>query len=203
MPTLRDERPDLPDCLDDVLKRASAIHPDDRFETIAAPRGQGLGESLRTIKLSLRNVGEATVDVDNVRLFAEDGRDLIDSGSFAGGLDHWTFTADNHLAWHAKSLPLAILFDQGLLGLVSTAALLSLALWRAGRQAIQGQLELAAVFSALVGFLVVGVFDTLIDAPRFLLLWLLLALIAASMQRQRAAHSFPQTKGRTKADRNA
>ena len=36
LPTLRDERPDLPDGLDDVLKRASAIHPDDRFETIAA-----------------------------------------------------------------------------------------------------------------------------------------------------------------------
>lgn len=36
LPTLRNERPDLPDGLDDVLNRASAIHPDDRFETIAA-----------------------------------------------------------------------------------------------------------------------------------------------------------------------
>jgi hypothetical protein len=60
------------------------------------------------------------------------------------------------------------------MGLLAVLALLILALARATRHAFKGDAVAGASLAALSSFLVVGVFDTLIDAPRFLLLLLLL-----------------------------
>ena len=67
-----------------------------------------------------------------------------------------------------------MLFDQGWFGLLALALFSLLAIGRAARRAWQGDLYAAAVLAAFLAFLVVGLFDTLIDAPRFLLLFLLL-----------------------------
>ena len=92
-------------------------------------------------------------------------------------MDHWFFTSDNHLEWRAHNVALTVFFDQGWAGLLSLAALLALAIRRAGGSAWRGDLNSAAVLSALAGFLLVGMFDTLIDAPRFFFLLLALATI--------------------------
>ena len=76
----------------------------------------------RPVKLTLQNSSKSAVDFDNVQLLASDGKDLITNGSFTQRLDHWNFTSDNHLAWHVKALPVAVLFDQGLLGLMALGA---------------------------------------------------------------------------------
>ena len=104
------------------------------------------------------------------------------NGQFKQGLDHWYFSSDDHLAWHTKSLPLAVLFDQGQLGLASMGALLWLALARAGRSAWLGSRQAVPWLLALAGcFTVVGLVDTLIDAPRFLMLWMLLCCCSADL----------------------
>jgi VanZ family protein len=135
----------------------------------------------RPIKLALYN-GEASavIDVDNVRLETIDGENLVSNGGFSEDLDHWFFSSDNHLQWHAKSLPIAVLFDQGWLGLIALGLFLALALKRAAARAWRGDRHAAAALSSLTGFLVVGLFDTLIDAPRFLFLLLLLCWYCAS-----------------------
>lgn len=134
----------------------------------------------RPVKLFFYLDGPVPVDVASVQLLAPDGRALVRNPAFADGMDHWYFTADHHLAWHAKSMPLAIYFDQGALGLLAMAAILVLGLWRARRAAWQGVPGAAPLLAALLAFTAVGMFDTLIDTPRFLMLWLLLCCFAAA-----------------------
>ena len=132
----------------------------------------------RPVKLTLQNSSKSAVDFDNVQLLASDGKDLITNGSFTQRLDHWNFTSDNHLAWHIHALPVAVLFDQGLLGLMALGAVVLAACWRAARASWRGNLAAGAVLAALAAFLVLGAFDTLIDSPRFLMLLLLLCWLA-------------------------
>jgi VanZ family protein len=130
----------------------------------------------RPVKLALYYATpNSTIDIDNVHLRTEDGKDAVENGDFRHGIDHWFFSTDGHLQWHVKSLFVGILFDQGWFGLVSASLLFVLSILHSVRRAIAGDSLAGASIAALIGFLVVGLFDTLIDAPRFLLLLLLLA----------------------------
>jgi hypothetical protein len=129
----------------------------------------------KPVKFALHNPsGKSPVDIDQVRLETLLGENLLLNGDFAKALDHWFFSADGHLQWHVKSLPVAVLFDQGWFGLLSLCLFSLLALKRAAGRAWRGDMHAAAALASLCGFLVVGLFDTLIDAPRFLFLFLLL-----------------------------
>jgi VanZ family protein len=129
----------------------------------------------KPVKFALHNpAGNAHVDVANLRLQNPRGENLLLNGDFSDELDHWFFSADSHLQWHAKSLPVAVLFDLGWFGLIGLAVFALLAIRRAAGRAWRGDLYAAAALASFCGFLVVGLFDTLIDAPRFLFLLLLL-----------------------------
>jgi hypothetical protein len=135
--------------------------------------------SQRPIKLSLTyTTSKAPLDIDNVRLETKSGINLLPNGDFSQGLDHWFFSTDGHLQWHVKSLYYGVLFDQGWFGLTAMAIFLMLGLARAAKGALKGDAIAGALLAALSGFLVVGLFDTLIDAPRFLFLLLFLAFIS-------------------------
>jgi len=132
--------------------------------------------SKRPIKFALYyGVPNSTIDIDNVRLETASGAALLRNGDFSSGLDHWFFSSDGHLQWHIKSMFYGLLFDQGWFGLVAVCLLLALALARAARSAIHGNIAAGASLAALTSFLIVGFFDTLIDSPRFLLLLFMLA----------------------------
>ena len=136
--------------------------------------------SQRPVKLALFNANtQAIVDIDNLRLETAAGDDLIRNGDFSQELDHWFFTTDGHLQWHIKSLPIGVLFDQGWFGVITLALFSLLVIKRGSVRAWHGSLDKAAALAAFVGFLVVGLFDTLIDTPRFLLLFLLLGIFCA------------------------
>jgi|CXWL01.1.fsa_nt_gi VanZ family protein len=122
----------------------------------------------------------ATVDVDNVRLEAAAGVNLLANGSFGSGLDRWFFSTDVDPPWHIHSLPLAVLFDQGWLGVLAWAVLIVVALAGSVRLVVRQRALLPAVPAALAAFLVSGSLNTLIDAPRFL--WLLLVLLGLAAQ---------------------
>jgi hypothetical protein len=116
------------------------------------------------------------MDVDDVRLIGADGVNLVANGDFSKGMDHWFFSTDNHLPWHIKNLPLQIFFEQGVVGIFAFALLLWTAMSR-GLSYGRKNLLVAALLSSLVGFLVVGLFDSLIDVPRHMLLLLLLVFV--------------------------
>lgn len=142
--------------------------------------GGGPWYAKRPVKFGLYNSNLASpVDVDNVSLKAVGGDEAIKNGDFSRSLDHWFFSTDSHLQWHAKSLAVAVFFDQGLLGLVGWTLLIGLALVRLGRSAAMGDLPAAAIAGSVAAIVTVGLFDTVIDAPRFLLLFTLVVGIGA------------------------
>ena len=131
------------------------------------------------VRMSLRSAGEAVIDVDRVFLRDATGRELLLNGDFSAGSDHWNYTSDDHLAWHVKNMVLAIWFDMGWMGVFAVGGLLVLSLVRSARRAWAGDRWAQALFAALAGLLVVSVFDSVVDEPRFVLLLLVLAWLAA------------------------
>ncbi len=139
-----------------------------------APAARPLG---RPIKLALTHaVAQSTIDVDNLRLLGPDGKDLLSNGDFSRGLDHWFFSISGtlHAHWRTHNLFVGVLFDQGWLGLVATLALLAVAAIKGAKAAGRGDLLAAGALAALCGFVAGAMLDTQIDAPRFVLLLLLL-----------------------------
>jgi hypothetical protein len=127
-------------------------------------------------------------------LLSPTGDNLLNNGDFSRGLDRWNFTSDEHLAWHVKQIGLAVLFDLGVFGLVVMGVLTILAVWRAARDAWRGGMAQAASLAALSAFIAVGLFDSLVDAPRFLFLFLTvcwLALTVAAPQQNIGNKSTP------------
>lgn len=145
--------------------------------------GSGQWFSQRPVKLSFFTNGSAVVDIDDIRLIPEHGMNRIANADFSRGMDHWFFATDEHLAWHIKSMPLAILFDQGWFGVLAFGLFFAVTLGLATRATWRGNAAAGVTLAATAGFLVVGLFDTLIDAPRFLFLLLVLALFAAQITR--------------------
>lgn len=135
----------------------------------------------RPVKLAMFNQNKATlIDVDNVALIDDTGRNLVRNGDFSKGMQRWFFSTDSHLAWHAKNLFVHVLFEQGWLGLGALVSLLAAAGLTLMRRAGHDAMALTA-FISLTSFLIVGLVDSLIDEPRldFLFFWLLaIALVS-------------------------
>jgi hypothetical protein len=117
---------------------------------------------------------------DDLSLRGSDGKEQLRNGSFDERSTYWLHSSDKYqLPWQAKNIGLHILFEQGVVGLVLAVALVGLAL---GRLLIGSAREhpLAPAFAAaLVGFLLLGIWDSLIDAPR--ISFLVLTLLALSL----------------------
>lgn len=114
------------------------------------------------------------IDLARVSLRAADGRELLANGDFAAGLARWFWTTDIDPPWHIHSLPVALWFELGWVGVVLWGAALTGAVVAALRRHQRGQVLAPVALVALLGFLTSGLVNTLIDTPRFLLLLLLL-----------------------------
>lgn len=157
----------------------------------ALSRGAWYAPRLVTFVFGVDSSG-AAIEVTNLALSGADGRNLLANGDFSAGLAHWFVTSDrSHLPWHAKNLALHVLFDQGLAGLTLLAALAAGALWRVGLGSARSHTLAPALAGAIVGFAVVGLFDSLLDVPRVAFVWysllLLMLTLPATAVRQRDA----------------
>lgn len=121
---------------------------------------------------------DASLDFDNISLRDQgNNRELISNGSFTDTNDYWFFSSDHHhLPWHVKNMSLNIYFELGLAGIVALYSLLWYSLVRLFLSARNGQIESIALLSALCGFLMVGLTDSLLDVPRIGLLFFLILL---------------------------
>ena len=135
------------------------------------------------LELAASGAAESSViDVDNVSLRAPGGEELVANGQFTQANNDWFFSSDHHhLPWHVKNLALQLLVETGWCGALAMLGLFSLASLRLLRQAAQAgparHCALACA-AALAGFLVVGLFDSLLDVPRIALLCQLTLLCA-------------------------
>jgi VanZ family protein len=160
------------------------------YETAIRTDGQGRERgragwlSRRPVELALYyQSGPGALDIDNVRLFDPSGRDLIANGDFSRGGERWFFSVDNHLLWHEKNLLVHLLFEQGWLGLIAFVALSAVAAATLGRETWRGDQLAPLLLAALVGFYGIGLFGTLLDAPRLALLCFLLLFAAIALPR--------------------
>jgi hypothetical protein len=112
------------------------------------------------------------VAVDNLSLRDAAGTELLRNGDFSGGGDFWFFKTHDHLAWHIKNLWVSLLFEQGWAGFALFNLLMLGVLLHLFGPAWRGNMEAAAVLTALTGFLAVGLFASPFDAPRLTALFL-------------------------------
>lgn len=147
-------------------------------------RGLRAGNALtrRPMKLTLYlAASQIYVDVDDLSVTDGGGAEHISNGTFNQGLDHWHFATDDHLPWHIKSLIVGVFYDQGWFGVSVFMALLSYLGYLLIPRAARGDARAATLLAGLVGFMVVGLFDSLFDAPRLVLLFYLTAFVAIAM----------------------
>lgn len=150
--------------------------------------GKGLGSGgawlPRLTVFSVANAGRGrVVEVDDISLVDGAGRSLLDNGEFAAASDFWFFSSDrHHLPWHAKNLWLHYFVEQGWVGAAAFSLLCLGAFYRVtvGRGASHALAPSLA--GALLGFFVVGAFDSLLDAPRLTTLALMIMLLALGLR---------------------
>jgi len=107
-----------------------------------------------------------SADIGELAL-TDDRGPMLSNGDFSSGLGHWFSSSDrHHMPWHMKNLGLHVLFEQGLLGLALLGTMLLLALWRLSVGRGREHVLAPALAASLVGFVIVGLFDSLVDAPR-------------------------------------
>ncbi|WP_373986916.1 hypothetical protein [Duganella sp. BuS-21] len=142
-----------------------------------------LGGDGLPVKLEFAAEGpQAVLDIDNISLrTVPDAHEVLRNGGFSDANNYWFFSSDrSHLPWHIKNLPLNIYFEMGWLGVAACALLLFSA---TGVLLRRGD---AAWLAALAAFLVIGMFDSLLDVPRITILFTLL-LCAAALQTKETA----------------
>ena len=135
----------------------------------------------------------AKVDLDNLQVEGPSGIPLMTNPGFTGGMSGWFFTSDrHHLPWHIKNLALNVLFDQGIFGLIGFALLVVAALGRLAFGIARQHPMSACLAASLVGFLCVGLFDSLLDVPRVSFVFYLLIAVALMLKpAQRSGTSSP------------
>lgn len=108
---------------------------------------------------------------------------VLRNGDFTEGLARWYFTSDrNHMPFHMKSLPAHVLFEQGLFGLALWTSLLVTVLVRCTFGAGRRHPLAPAVVGGLAAFVIVGLFDSLIDAPRIAFLFYALMALGLGLR---------------------
>ena len=101
------------------------------------------------------------------------------------------FSSDrNHLPWHIKNLFMNVLFDQGSVGLLLFSAMLLAALWRVSVGTAKDHPLAPGIGGGLVGFVVVGLFDSLVDVPRLAFGFYVVLLLGLTV-RQASAPRLP------------
>ena len=120
------------------------------------------------------------IDLDDLQLVDRNGRNLLANGGFSAGLSHWYSSSDrHHLPWHIKNMFLHVLFEQGIVGLTLWCLLVGGALLRLAVGRVRSHQMAPASVAAIIGFLIVGGFDSLLDAPR--IAWLFYTLVLLSL----------------------
>jgi VanZ family protein len=140
---------------------------------------QKIGQTFHPVKLILRNSQtDAAIDIKNISLTATNKNNLIKNGTFSKGMDHWFFTADNHIPWRAENLWVQILFDQGWLGLITFNLILFYVMINLLRHILKHDYYAAITLASLTGFVVLSVIDSTLNHPIISLLFFMIIYIS-------------------------
>lgn len=136
----------------------------------------------RPTVLSLALVGGTPADIRGVSVLDGKAERLLRNEHVSSGADYWFFSSDrHHLPWHAKNLWVHLYVEQGMFGVVAVGAAVLAAFFRLATKRRFIQPLGAAVLAGLAGIMVVGVFDSLLDVPRFAIFFYLIVWLALSL----------------------
>jgi len=136
------------------------------------------------------------LDVDEISVIDASGRMLLVNGDFSAGTERWFFSSDHHhLPWHAKNLWLHYYVEQGWTGALAFSLVALAALFRVTAGGGRDHPLAAPLAGGILACLGVGMFDSLVDAPR-LTLFLFFALFVALGLRDRPGAPAPTAPSR-------
>ena len=136
--------------------------------------------------IAVDNTGRP-VEIRNLRLVAPRGVEVLANGDFSQRMARWFSSSDKyHLPWHIKNLALDLLFDQGVLGLALFTMLVGGALMRTMLGRARRHPDAPYVAAAMIGFGIVGAFDSLLDVPRVAFLFYFVVMIGLMLRNPRA-----------------
>ncbi len=140
-----------------------------------AALGAGFGPIRRPVELSLfgSKIG-ISFSIRDVSLTDDAGQSLISNGRFAEGMSRWLLTDDSHVSWRILNVYLMLLFETGIFGLLAYLGIAGLATAGGIRAALQGDPMGSAIAGSVVSFLVSGLFDHVLEAPRLATLFILI-----------------------------
>jgi hypothetical protein len=133
--------------------------------------------------MAVVNEGGA-VEIDELRLKAPDGGQLLSNGDFSAGMAHWLPTAMSYFVpWHIDNLYLELLVERGLPALLAFACCAVVVVWRLLRA--RGEAGAAAPFivASLCGALCAGLVNSVMDVPRVAFLLLFMMMLGAELGR--------------------
>lgn len=145
--------------------------------------GAPIGGLRRSVELAFRNSHNDTlVDIDNLHFTDDHGRDLLRNGGFSQGHDRWFYTTDDNWPWRVENVWLQLFFEQGLVGVVAFSLLVLYALMRVVKEMRRGRGHGALVLASISGFLTVGLFGSVLESPRLMLLfyWVLFMILTTT-----------------------
>jgi len=141
-------------------------------------RGDWYAPKIITFSVAIGNRGGMAY-LDNITLRDGYGEALLSNGDFSQGLARWFSSSDRlHMPWHMKNLFMHILFDQGFTGLIVLCILIFVAFFRLTVSGARHHPLAPALAGGLAGFIVVGMFDSLLDVPRLSVLFYFLLMVS-------------------------
>lgn len=154
------------------------------------PMDSGHWYAPRLSTLSIIAVGATLLDLRDISVVDWSEGELIRNGRFADGADHWFFTSDrHHLPWHAKNLWIHLWVEHGLLGVGAWALLIAASLGRVAMRFPRRTSAGAIAAGALIGFLALGMVDSLLDIPRLTVMLLVLSYLALASRARTLRHT--------------
>lgn len=116
------------------------------------------------------------IEISNVSATDRSGRQLLANGDFSRGLDRWVFTDDSHVAWRMLNEYLMLFFETGAIGVIAYLILAGSAMVGALRASAGPAAAGSAIAGGVAAFLVSGLFDNVLEAPRIATLFFLLCI---------------------------
>jgi hypothetical protein len=151
----------------DVSTKGSDWQPIERAIDIGAlaSRPNFLPYCPTTFALSVSG-DNGRVDIQNLRLEDAHGTSVLKNSEFRSGSAYWFFISDDFAVWRAENLWVHLYVEQGWLGVAAFAWLIAGTLVPLVRRATHGPDIISCVLvAAIIGFVSMGLFGTLIDTP--------------------------------------
>jgi hypothetical protein len=140
--------------------------------------GPAWAPRLVSVGIAVAQPGTA-VDLDDLRLTASGGPELLANGDFEQALDRWLPVVHRYfLPWHIDNLYLELLIERGVIGLLLCAALVGAAAWRLVFGAARSHPAAPYLAAALASGCALGLVSSVMDMPRVAFLFLLLTMLS-------------------------